>query len=138
MEYPIYNGEDTVGTARVSKEGLYYRIQCTCGLVGGAPFRITVKAEHPVDLGLCIPNGNIAGLEARIPMKKLGEGNLSFYIGTQNEKQQENWYPVSPDEPFPYIAKLQTAYMVSREGSVGIAFKETDQFPTQQDNDRNP
>lgn len=138
MEYPIYNGEDTVGIAQVSKEGLYYRIHCTCNLVDSEPFRITAKAEHQIDLGMCVPNGDIAGLKVRIPMKKLGEGNLSFSIGKRNEDQQEEWFPVSPQEPFLYIAKLKTACTVSRNGKVGIAFKVKDQFLTQRDNDQSP
>ncbi len=138
MEYPIYLGEEEIGFAKVSKEGLYYRIQCTSHLTSGEPIRITAEAEHSVDLGLCVPNGHHSGLEIRIPMKKLGEGNLHFYIRTQQEKAAEVWFLISPEEPFPYIAKLKYAYMVSRKGKRGIAFKEIDQFPVQRDNDPNP
>ena len=136
MDYPIYDREEAVGIAWVMKEGLYYRIQCQ--LRGSAPCRITAKAEHQIELGLCIPGGDTAGLEVRIPMKKLGEGNPSFFVESQNENRQGEWFPISPEEPFPYIAKLKTSYLVSRDGKVGIAFKETDQFPNRRDNDRNP
>lgn len=138
MEYPIYFGEDKVGAAIVNKEGLYYRIQCVSYLSTGKPFRVTAEAEHSIDLGLCVPDGHHFCLEARIPMKKLGEGNLRFYIRTQQEKKPEDWFPISSEKPFPCIAKLKYAYMVSREGERGIAFKEIDRFPIRQDNDRNP
>ena len=137
MEYSICNGEDKVGVARVSREGLYYRIQCTCGL-GSVPYRITARAEHQIDLGMCVPNGDTVSLEVRIPMKKLGKGNLSFYIETPNEKQQENWYPISLEKPFPHIAKLKQAYMVSSNGKVGNAFIEGNQSQGPQDNGRIP
>lgn len=138
MEYPIYLGDDAVGTAMVSKEGLYYRIQCTSHLTAGKPFRVTAEAEHSIDLGLCVPDGHHFGLEVRVPMKKLGEGDIRFYIRTQQEKKSEDWFPISSEKPFPYIVKLKYAYMVSLEGERGIAFKEIDRFPIRQDNDQNP
>ncbi len=138
MEYPIYLGEDDVGTALVNREGLYYRIKCTCHLSGDVPLRITACAEHAVDLGLCILDGDLSGLEVRIPMKRLGEGKLQFFIKTQHKKLPENWFPISPEEPFHYIKRLKDAYLVVNDGSPGIAIRNLNQFQDPPDNDLNP
>lgn len=138
MEYPVYLGEEKVGTARVDKEGLYYRIKCVCHQTDSVPFRITARAEHSIDLGLCIPDGDSSGLQVRIPAKRLGEGNPKFFIGTRHDELPEKWVPVSSEEPFADIAKLKNAYMVLHNGKTGIAFRYSDQFPDQPDNDPNP
>ena len=136
MDYPVYLGENKFGTAKVSREGLYYRIRCICDRTDSTPLRIKAKAEHSVDLGLCVPVGDCYGVEVRIPIKRLGSGALHFFV--EKKETSEEWISISQDEPFMHIARLKNAYLLTRNGKPGIGFKNADQFPDPPDNDRNP
>jgi len=130
-EYAVCFGTERVGSASVSKEGLYYRIRCQCQLSGDVPCRITVSGERDADLGLCVPLGDHFGVETRIPIKRVGEGNLSFQVTPKHRETTEQFIPISPEEPFQYLARLKDAYLIRRNGQAGIAI--TDRSPDQPD-----
>ncbi len=136
MEYSINLDKECVGTAHVVKEGLFYRIHCQCGLTGTVPCRITVTGEREADLGICVPLKDGFGIETRIPIKRVGEGELRFRVLAKRRDSDELFVTASADEPFPYLRRLSNAYLSVRNGQVGLVFK--DQSPNQQDSDRNP
>lgn len=135
-EYAVNLGADKVGTAHVEKQGLYYWINCQCQLSGTVPCRIIVSGESEIDLGICVPRDNGFGLETRIPIKNVGKGDLQFYVRPKHRQKDELFVPITPDEPFSYIKKLKNAYLSSKEGQVGLSFK--DQSLIQRDSDQNP
>ena len=64
------------------------------------------------------------GVDTRIPIKRLGEGSMSFRLLPKHSKMDGRFVPVSPDEPFGYIRQLQKAHLATRDGMVGVVFAE--------------
>lgn len=135
-EYEIYMGSEIVGTAYVTKEGLFYRISCLCRLTGTVPCRIKVIGEKEADLGICVPLNDGIGVETRIPIKRVGDRELQFCVSPKNRVNTELFIPLSVDEPFTYLQRLEDAYLSRRNGQVGLAFK--DRSPIPRDSDQIP
>lgn len=77
-----------------------------------------------MDLGLCVPHSDGFGMDTRIPVKRLGEGELTFRLLPRHSKPDGAFIPVSPEEPFGYIQKLQQAHLAQQDGLVGIIVNE--------------
>lgn len=135
-EYAVYMGNERVGSAAVTREGLYYRISCRCRLSGTVPCRIAVTGEKEVDMGLCVPQGDEFGIEKRIPIKKIGEGELRFQVLPRHQVSKGIFVAISPEEPFRYIARLKDAYLARRNGQIGLTI--TNLSPDQPDSGQNP
>ena len=129
-------GSERVGSACVTKEGLYYRISCRCLLSGSVPCVVKVTGDREMDLGLCVPLCGGFGVETRIPIKRVGEGTLNFRVLPKHRIRTEQFVPVSAEEPFRYITRLKDAYLVRRNGQMGLLF--TDRSPSPLDSDQNP
>lgn len=136
-EYPIYFAQERIGTANVVQEGLYYRICCRCIISGDIPVRVRVIGSQEADLGLCVPMGESFGINVRIPVKRIGVGDMQFQAAPKYTAIGELTV-ISPDEPFGYIARLRDAYLVKRGQATGICYRTTDQFPAPQDSGQNP
>ena len=137
-EYSIFSGGEEVGRVFVQRQGLYYRICCRCRLTGAVRYRlIATCGENTADLGLCVPQGDRFGVDTRIPIKRLGEGAISFRLLPKHSSLEGKFVPVFPDEPFGYIHQLQKAYLARQDGVVGIILKE-DQSPDLRDSDLIP
>lgn len=118
-------GDKVVGKAKVSREGLYYRIRCRCALSGDMLCRILVRCgKQEESLGILVPEGREFGLETRIPVKKVGEGPLTFSAAPRHRDLEGQFIPLSPEEPFRYITRLKDAYLVKQKGKVGVVIKE--------------
>ena len=123
--YEIMQGADKVGTAVVTREGLYYRISCRCRY-GGEPMRriLMTAAGYQLDLGVCVPVDGQFGLEKRIPCKNLVAGTPEFRLMPKYQRTDRRFVPVYPEEPFSYMAKLKDAFLEIREGQIGVLIKE--------------
>ena len=118
-------GDKTIGTAAVGREGLYYRIRCRCDLSGETVCRVLVRCgSREESLGILVPQDGSFGLETRIPVKKVGEGKLSFSLAPKHRSVEGIFVPLSPEEPFRYIAMLKKAYLAKRDGRIGLIIKE--------------
>lgn len=96
-------------------------------MTGTVPCRVIVTAgEQETDLGLCVPTGGCFGLETSIPIKRIGEGMLSFRAQTRHRELPGTFLSVHPDEPFRYIARLKDAYLARRDGRTGIVIREAE------------
>ena len=123
--YEIRRGNETVGTAKVEKQGLYYRICCRCKVSGEGMRRIVVTSgKTREDLGICVPMGNEFGLDRKIPCKRFGDGKPEFLLLPKYPGIQGRFVPVYPDEPFAYMTRLKNAYLEIREGQPGIVIRE--------------
>lgn len=123
--YEICRGTEVVGTARVDKQGLYYRFSCRCHISGQGMRRIVVTCgETREDLGICVPVDGVFGLEKKIPCKRLGEGIPEFSLLPKYPGTQGKFVPVYPDEPFAYMTRLKDAYLEVRDGQPGIVITE--------------
>lgn len=120
-EYEIRRGNETVGTARVEKQGLYYRICCRCKAGGEGMRRIVVSCgKQREDLGICVPVDGLFGVDRKIPCKRFGSGIPEFQLLPKYPDMQGKFVPVYPDEPFSYMTRLKDAYLQVRDGQPGI------------------
>ncbi len=124
-EYQVKFGNQSAGKVQVSRQGLYYRLMCRCQLSGDILCRLQVSCgEKKENLGVVVPMDGCFGLDTKIPVKRIGEGKMAFSLITKQEKQtEEHFYPIFPEEPFAYIARLKDAYLTRKEGQVGVVIK---------------
>ena len=71
-------------------------------------------------LGIVVPVEDGFGLETRLPVKRFSEGEVSFSLVPKLEQTNGKFYPIYPEEPFAYVAKLKESYLCYREGQAGI------------------
>ena len=122
--YEVDFANRAVGKVQVSRKGLYYRISCRCRIGSDILCRLyAVCGEKRENLGIVVPVDGGFGLETSIPVKKLGEGDLSFHLVARYEAAGGELVPVYPEEPFAYISRLKKAYLVKQNGKTYIAVK---------------
>lgn len=120
-EYTVRFGNKVAGKVRVYRQGLYYRFICRCQLTGEVICRLHVRCDtNQENLGIVVPFGDDFGLDTRVPIKKLGEGKLEFFLLPKHEKSAGKFVPIYPEEPFAYIARLKNAFLERQNGKVGI------------------
>ena len=117
--YEVFQDDRGAGTVRVERLGLYYHFSCRCRPSGAEPLRLWMRCgRRETDLGLCVPMDGEFGTEKRIPVKQCGEGEPSFFLRSPHIRRQ--FVPLSPEEPFRYIHRLENAYLEQRNGVIGI------------------
>lgn len=125
MEQELTFGDRPVGRVRVERQGLYYLFRCRCRLSGEAAFRLLVSCgEKREDLGILVPMEGGFGLDTRRPVKRLGEGTLSFRLASNHDAPKTHFAPISPEEPFAYLQRLKDAYLAEKNGQLGAAWKD--------------
>ena len=123
--FEIKQGTGTIGKVTVERQGLYYRIACRCSLTGEVMHHLVVSSgERREDLGTLVPVDGAFGLEKRIPVKKLGEGEPEFHLLPKHSSPDGKFIPVYPEEPFSYLSRLKDAYLETRNGQLGIIIRE--------------
>ena len=123
--YPIFLGEEVAGQAAVEKRGLYYCFSCRCQLTGEVIYRINVTCgEHSESLGIPVPEGKQFSLKAKIPASRFEEGEPSFRLVPRHPSVGEDFIPLSPETPFPYLKRLERAYLAKQDGQLGVVFRE--------------
>ncbi len=123
--YDVYLGRDAVGKARVEKKGLYYCFECRCTLGSDVIYRVMVHwGSRQESLGILAPAGKEFALYKKLPAKLFGEGEPEFRVLPKRQPVPDNFYPVYPEEPFSYIARLQNAFLQTKNGQVGIGVKD--------------
>lgn len=123
-QYGVYFGTKMAGKVQVQRQGLYYRFHCRCQLAEGMVCRLTVLCgDKQENLGILVPMEGGFGLDTRIPAKRLGEGEMEFFLIPKHSAQSGIFVPIYPEEPFAYIARLKEAYLVKQNGQAGILLK---------------
>ncbi|MBO5891945.1 MAG: hypothetical protein J6Q30_04450 [Oscillospiraceae bacterium] len=123
--YPILMGAQEIGTAKVTRQGLYYRFDCRCQLSGDVVCRLTVTCGASThNLGILVPEGGAFGLHTKMPVKQLGEGALQFGVRPNHKPVGGRFIPISPEEPFGYLSRLKDAFLEFREGVPGLVISE--------------
>lgn len=126
--YEITLGNQTIGTAQVSQEGLYYRFYCRCSLTEEIMYRLKMMCgDNEYDLGILVPVEEGFGINTKLPAKTVGKGILSFYVQPRHPQLTGHFIPIRADEPFAYLDKLQRAYLDVQDGIVGVIIEETEE-----------
>ena len=120
-QYSVSLNGQHCGKVTVSRQGLYYRIHCRCLLPAEDIYRLQlvcgIKEEN---LGVLVPMEDRFGLDTRIPVKQLGEGNLVFSVTAKRQPVQGRFVPIVDEEPFAYISRLKESFLQIKEGQLGI------------------
>lgn len=120
-EYPIIHGQNIVGKAKVTEEGLYLRIwaEILCGQKQIVRLQL-LGGEEPLNLGVPVPEGEGMVLNTRISKKRVTTQNPQFCIQGKQEREEE-YYPIRPGEPFSALFRLTEGYLSVRNGEYGLA-----------------
>jgi len=110
-----------VGTAKVSREGLYYRFQCRCTMTEDTLCRVNVGTES---LGILVPMGDGFGLDTKLPVKRFAGTVSEFRLVPNKPMLEGKFIPIKPEEPFAYIERLKEAHLACRDGQLGIVIRE--------------
>ena len=123
--YPILMGGKEIGTVNVSRQGLYYHFACRCDLGTEVIYRLTVTCGSKTHrLGIPVPEAGAFTLRTRLPAKLLEEGKLQFRAQPKHSPMEENFIPISPEEPFAYLSRLKDAFLEVRQGVPGVVIPE--------------
>lgn len=126
QDYEVLFGGKPTGKVRVTRDGLYYRFCCRCRLSGDVVCRLYAQCgDKRENLGVVIPMEDGFGLETRLPVKRLGEGDMEFRLIPKSEKNpQGKFVPIYPEEPFAYLQRLEEAFLATQNGQVGAVIPE--------------
>ena len=129
--YEVRFGNRIVGTVKVYRQGLYYQFCCRCSLSGDVICRLKVQCGRTeLDLGILVPMGDYFGIDTKIPVKQLAEGELYFTIGPKHIQNPERFIEVYPEEPFAYVERLKELFLVKSGGKTGLSIKEPGRYPS--------
>ena len=122
--YPIFMGQEQIGEATLTQQGLYVHFSCRCKLSGEVVHRLVLKrGEDSENLGILVPNGSYFELSKRIPLSRVGEGPFRICAVPRHAKVDEQFIPLIPQEPFSYVHRLNDAYLARRNGQIGVIVK---------------
>lgn len=131
--FTVLFGSQSVGKIQVTRQGLYYRFLCRCKLSGDVICRLCVRCgEKEERLGILVPTGDGFGLDTRVPVKRIGEGEMAFFLLPAHEAPDSTFVPLSPEEPFAYLSRLKDAYLEKRQGQLGVVVPQSISSPTGQ------
>lgn len=123
--YGVYFGNQLAGKVQVQRQGLYYRFICRCRLSGDVVCRLRVTCgDRRESLGVVVPMDGGFGLDTRLPVKRLGEGEMAFTLVPKHEVPEGTFVPIYPEEPFAYIERLKEGFLAKKGEQVGVVLKE--------------
>lgn len=120
----IFFRENGVGTAEIEKKGLYYRFRCRCNLPEGKMYRLWADCDKgKVNLGICVPQEGEFILCTQIPITHIGEGSINMFVLEKDDASEDRTFPVSEENPFGCLEKLDNAYLHTSNEEVQILIK---------------
>ena len=106
-EKQIRYKDKIVGTAKINIEGLYYRFECRCNFPNDGIYRLRAYCNNnSVPLGVCVPREGGFGATTKIPINKLGAGEICVIAEINEQGCTQSIYP---EKPFSAIADLDKA-----------------------------
>ena len=130
--YPVSLSGVQIGTAIVTKEGLYAAIECRCKFSKEGFYRIRLHIGQVImDLGTCIPKDGHYSVKTRVPFKDIQDQKIAFSVYDPGEREIL-WESGGLRLP---VSKLSRA---KRETYGGIVRLVTDQSEGLRDNGQNP
>ena len=125
-QYDLTFGGRSVGKVEVAQEGLYYRFCCRCRLSGDVICRAILEhGGKRESLGILVPVGDGFGSTARIPAKRIADGQWQFAVVPNRDRDEKKYVPIKPEEPFAYIARLKDAYLALHQGQACAVVADT-------------
>ena len=124
-QYSVNVCGQPVGKVVVHRQGLYYLFSCRCALSGAEIYRLAVTSGSEREtLGILVPKDGSFVLETKVPVKRFGKGEMVFSLISKHDVQSGTFIPISPEEPFAYIARLKDGFLSKNGVQTGICIKE--------------
>lgn len=118
--YPVMLNGKQAGKVSVRRQGLYYHFSCSCRFSGEHMYRLIVsRAAAKENLGILVPSEGSFTLQKKLPVKRIGEGDMSFHLASVQDSASTAFIPICPEEPFAYLERLKEAYLERRYGQIG-------------------
>ena len=115
----VYENDLPVGSVILGRRGLYWAVSCRCDAKKGRGKRLIATGERGrIDLGLLYPLDDSFGLEISVPVKRLGEGKICFFLESDNSCGE--WIALDEKIPFAYLSKLEHCQFCIRDGKKGV------------------
>lgn len=109
------------GKVLVQRQGLYYHFHCMCTLEDHTIYRLMVQCGTVREsLGIPVPKEGGFVLDTKLPVKRIGEGEMSFTLVPKHEVRSGSFVPIHPEEPFAYLSRLKESFLILRDGEIGI------------------
>ena len=123
--YDVIGGGQAVGSAIITRQGLYYHVSCRCRISGEIMFRLIMEMGGTSrDLGILVPMDGQFGINTKVNMKSHSKEKPSFYLKAKREAADDILVRICPEEPFGYLSKLNSAYLVRKNGTMMVGFRE--------------
>ncbi len=120
--YDVFLFDRPIGTAKVTRTGLYYNITCKCHICESVYKLYADSEKGTVLIGVFYPNDGWYEINKRISVKSLGMDIHTFRVNPLNE-EQDSFYEISEDQPFPHLPQIEKACLVIKNGRLGIRFR---------------
>lgn len=119
--YHVYLGCERIGTLDLQKEGLYYKLHCSCRLTGQIVHILVATSDSGrVNLGTLVPEAGFFCLRTRLPIKKLSLQNLKFTVEPKHPQNMQLFVPIRAEEPFSYLDRLNSACLCTKGMQIGV------------------
>ena len=121
MEYNLNFCNRKIGTVKVEKEGMFYRVSSGFHLDStGDVFLCAASFVGKNMIGKCIRSGKMWYLTRYLPIKKVGEDIQYFCIDV---KKPSRMIPICDNVHFPMLDKLLNARLVRTRNRTMIEIK---------------
>lgn len=119
--FPVTLGDETVGSVLVEPQGLYQYYMCRCDLSGEVMMDLYLQMGGECrKLGLLTPCDGGFSLEKRVSGAKYEDGDACFFLRPRRREGSGLFCPVTEQEPFRYLQRLENAYLTSQGGILGV------------------
>jgi len=123
--YPIFAGSEEIGTAIITRDGLYYSIDCRCSLSGDILYKVLISGDGwNEDLGICVPMDGVFGIHTKISAKRLTGKRICFLAVPRHGAFTHDVFAVTEGSPFGYISKLENAFLIKKDSRYYITFSQ--------------
>lgn len=118
-KYEVKLVDDSVGEVMISRQGLYYSVECTVKLSKPMKCRLIAQGDsQSLDLGLCVPKGECMVITTKIPVKRFPRAPVSFVL-LEPSTQSQHFIPICAEKPFPELYRLSKARLEIRNEVIG-------------------
>lgn len=112
----IYLDGNVVGIAKISEEGLYYSVECTCDLPRNTIFKVyAVTSCETLNIGVCTPCGEKLRTVRKIPVTRWGNVVPQFYVLPKDECDRE-LIELLPNSPVTCVENLRQCRLIWENG----------------------
>ncbi len=123
--YDVCMGVEKMGRVTVSRQGLYYSFFCRCQQNTQQMLWLYLKGTEGLQkLGLLVPENGCLVLKTSLPAKRAGQGPFEFQLRPKHTQMSRQFVPLSPQEPFAYLQRLENAFLECQRGQIGIVLQE--------------